>query len=575
MTILLGGVVTAYPVYLAISQPGATMTRFVVAVGQMAMSGILIHISGGRIETHFHIFGSLAFLAFYRDWRVIVLASAVTAADHFMRGIFWPLSLFGTLTASPWRALEHASWVIFEDFFLLRSIGRKLREMKDLAERQTALEAAKGGVEEEVRKQTAELKTEIRMRRGAEALLRQEKDLMRLMFEQVPAILWTTDADSKLTSVTGALGVGTKEQGWGELLESLGPEKLRFESHRRAIAGQSIYFESDKDGRYFQNLVEPLRDSTGGVIGCIGMALDITDRKRTENERTLMEVQLRQAQKLESIGQLAAGIAHEINTPTQFIGDNARFLRDGFRDLSNVLAAYQRALGAVEGEQPTGSALASVRDLERAVDLDFLTAEIPLAIDQTLDGISRVSALVRAMKEFSHPGTTAMTEVDLNTSLANTLTVCRNEWKYVADVVTAYDPLLPAVPAFPGELNQVFLNLIVNAAHAIGEVTKGSGKGTITVSTAQVADWAEVRIIDTGSGIPEEIRGRVFDPFFTTKGVGKGTGQGLAIAWSMVVDKHHGQLFFETECGHGTAFVVRLPLRQVTVPEAVACAVPA
>jgi signal transduction histidine kinase len=166
------------------------------------------------------------------------------------------------------------------------------------------------------------------------------------------------------------------------------------------------------------------------------------------------------------------------------------------------------------------------------------------------------------MKDFSHPGATEKVDVDLNTALANTLTVCRNEWKYVADLVTAYDPALPAVPGFPGELNQVFLNLTVNAAHAIADATKGQGKGTITVSTARVDDWAEVRIADSGTGIPEAIRNRVFDPFFTTKGVGKGTGQGLAISWSMVVDKHHGQLFFETECGRGTAFVVRLPLHR-------------
>ena len=197
-------------------------------------------------------------------------------------------------------------------------------------------------------------------------------------------------------------------------------------------------------------------------------------------------------------------------------------------------------------------------------DLDYLTREIPKAIAQSLEGVGRVANIVRSMKEFSHPGTDELQPVDVNKALECTLTVCRNEWKYVADVVTDLDPRLPLVPCMPGACNQVFLNLIINSAHAIADKQAGNctEKGTITVSTRSDGDWVEIRVADTGTGIPEKHRTKVFDPFFTTKKVGRGTGQGLAIAHSVIVDKHGGTLTFDTEVGHGTTFVVRLPQRR-------------
>jgi signal transduction histidine kinase len=278
------------------------------------------------------------------------------------------------------------------------------------------------------------------------------------------------------------------------------------------------------------------------------------------NRRT-MEAQLREAQKLESIGQLAAGIAHEINTPTQYIGDNVRFLKDAFQDLKNLMANYERLLLAAQGNGPPGEDAEGISATIDKSDLGFLIEEIPKAIDQSLEGVTRVSAIVGAMKEFSHPGTTDKTPLDMNHAIQSTITVSRNEWKYVADMETDFDPSLPLVSCLPGEINQVILNLIVNAAHAIGDVARKGGRqrGTITVRTRRCAEWAEIRIEDTGTGIPVEARTRVFDPFFTTKEVGKGTGQGLAIARSVVVGKHGGSLHFETEEGKGTAFIIRLP----------------
>ncbi len=286
--------------------------------------------------------------------------------------------------------------------------------------------------------------------------------------------------------------------------------------------------------------------------------------RREIGERRLLHAQLVQAQKLESIGQLAAGIAHEINTPIQYIGDNTHFLSDAFGDLRRVLESHERLLTAHKDDALTAEQFAEAEALIAAVDMAYLNDEVPRAVEQTLQGVSHVAHIVRAVKEFSHPGQAKKTPVDLNHAIENTITIARNEWKYVAEVVTDLDASLPPVPCLPGELNQVLLNLLVNAAQAIDEsgAAETGRKGTISVRTRRLDDHAEVRVGDTGGGIAESIRCRIFDPFFTTKPVGKGTGQGLAIAHAVVVKKHGGTITFETEVGRGTTFIIRLPLAE-------------
>ena len=195
------------------------------------------------------------------------------------------------------------------------------------------------------------------------------------------------------------------------------------------------------------------------------------------------------------------------------------------------------------------------------IDTGYLLDEIPKAIDQTLEGVTRVSTIVGAMKEFSHPDIKEKVPLDLNRAISSTITVARNEWKYVAEMETEFDPSLLPVPCLPGEFNQVILNLIINAAHTIADVARNGGPtmGKIKVQTLNCVEWVEIRIQDTGTGIPEEVQNRIFDPFFTTKEIGKGTGQGLAIARSVVITKHGGSIRFETEEGKGTTFIIRLP----------------
>jgi two-component system, NtrC family, sensor kinase len=278
-------------------------------------------------------------------------------------------------------------------------------------------------------------------------------------------------------------------------------------------------------------------------------------RQKETSERALADLhatqaQLLQAQRLEAVGQLAAGIAHEINTPMQYIGDNARFLEKAF-------AEFVAALDTVD--------LDSI-DAGQARKLKMLRERVPRALAGTIDGVESVSRIIQGMREFSHPGTGALSPCDLNQCLNSTANVSRNEWKYVAELELALDPDLPLVPALPQGLNQVFLNIIVNAAHAIGEmeVIKAGAKGKISVRTWADPDWVHVEIADDGPGVPAAIRDRVFDPFFTTKPVGKGTGQGLAIARAIVVDKHHGRLHLTspwTATG-GTCFTVSVPREQ-------------
>jgi PAS domain S-box-containing protein len=318
------------------------------------------------------------------------------------------------------------------------------------------------------------------------------------------------------------------------------------------------------DVRYWRS------DGTEGVIemGCSITRNDQGDHQMTlvgldVTGRRLMQSHLNQAMKLESIGQLAAGVAHEINTPTQFVGDNLHFLQEGFMSLMRVLAAQAAAVDGARNARCTPELLAATSAAVESADLDYLLAEVPKAIAQSLDGVKRVADIVGALKAFSHPDEGDRKSVDLGKALQSTLVVARNEYKYVADVVTDLKPDLPLVPCLPGEINQVFLNLIVNAAHAISDAVRGTlRRGTITVTTARVDDWIEVRIADTGIGIPQAIRARIFDPFFTTKEVGRGTGQGLYIARDIVVSKHGGSVTFESEVGVGTTFIIRLPIQE-------------
>jgi PAS domain S-box-containing protein len=284
-----------------------------------------------------------------------------------------------------------------------------------------------------------------------------------------------------------------------------------------------------------------------------GVMMDITKQVR-------LEAELQQSQKLESVGRLAAGVAHEINTPVQFVTDSVQFIRESVADVTPMVDKLRQLAHETLAGGPCLELARQAVAAEGAMDMAYLSSHVPRALDLALDGLARIATIVRSMKVFAHPDHKDKVLVDLNESIDSTLTIAHAEYKYVAELVKDFGQL-PGVSCYAGDLNQVVLNLVVNAAHAIGDaIAKTDRRGRITVTTRRDGDHVVIAIADTGMGIPASIQECVFDPFFTTKEVGKGTGQGLSLARSVIVDKHHGSLTFDTTPGVGTTFYIRIPI---------------
>jgi PAS domain S-box-containing protein len=374
-------------------------------------------------------------------------------------------------------------------------------------------------------------------------------------------VLWNAEAEDVLgTDAEAVVGLHISQCGidwdWDKLLDGI----IHSRYHNTTTRVDDIGFlRPDGEQRYLGLTVNPLNCDENNILGLTIIGADITDRKK-------MESQLQQSHKMEAIGQLAAGIAHEINTPVQFVGDNTRFFQDSFDDLIQIIKQQQEALAAARSNSLTEELVEKTDQLIEEIDLEYLEEEIPLAIEHSLKGVERIAKIVQAMKIFAHPGMVAKEPVDINREIEKTITITRNEWKYVAELKTDFDESLPLVPCFRAEFNQVILNMIINAAHAIAEKNQDnqSEKGTIQVRTIHEGDHAKICISDTGAGIPENIRHKIFDLFFTTKETGKGTGQGLAISHSVIVEKHKGSLTLESQEGKGTTFNISLPLAAET-----------
>ena len=305
-----------------------------------------------------------------------------------------------------------------------------------------------------------------------------------------------------------------------------------------------------------------IKDLEGGFVNVLPLVVGrAIQQRKLLLEKQRMELELARVQRMEAIGKLAAGIAHEINTPNQYIGDNARFLQSAFHDISGLLDDFDGLLQAAKSGSVSDDLLQGMEARLRRADVGYLKDEIPLALRQSLEGVDHVANIVGAMKEFSHPANIEKQPIDLNHAILGALTMCCSEWKHQAEVVTDLDAELPQVCCLPTDINRMIVNLVVNAAHAIADRHGSDGKmGTITLRTKYDDPWVEIRVEDDGTGISVENRSRVFDLFFTTKEVGRGTGQGLSIVHNIVVDKHGGSIDFETREGGGTTFIVRLPI---------------
>lgn len=410
-----------------------------------------------------------------------------------------------------------------------------------------------------------------RLNETVEARTRHLRDMesqLTNVAQNLPAVLWRVAADDdenlRLMFLHGAVQhvLGDNQPALGasldHLLELFHPDDLgaltdamaELVAGRKPLAMDARLLVAGRSPRWVHLAARP---SGNEIRHFDGILLDVHDRKN-------LETQLLHTQKLESVGQLASGIAHEINSPAQYTRDNVAFVKDALDDLLAVVQAQGDALRQAEQAPLSPAVLQELADLTERADLDFLRNEVPAALEQSLDGIDRISRIVNAMKGFTHPGGDEPETCDLNRLICDTVTIARNEWKYVAKLDLDLDTNMPMVSCHSGELGQVILNLIVNAAHAIGD-SRSEGLGHILLSSRYDAERSrvEIRVCDDGPGVPEALRSRIFDPFFTTKAVGKGTGQGLAIASSVIKDKHKGALTLDDTVTQGASFVISIP----------------
>jgi PAS domain S-box-containing protein len=433
-----------------------------------------------------------------------------------------------------------------------------------------------------------ELEALLAEERSTRRLLQGELDLRNCALDSASTHFMILDVSGRSWKIVYANRPVATDHGY-ELAEVLGQDPVTLtsipdnaEAFRRLRAAVRSGTSSStelvsrrKNGTTFRlgMFLTPVRHTVPGVTYYLAIGADITARLAQESERRRLQeqlynemrerermaIELRLAQKLESVGRLAAGIAHEINTPIQYIGDSVLFLESAHKDLDGLRALCVDGLRRLGQHETVRAELDRVREAEEALDLAFLQQEIPKAFERTMEGVRCVAAIVRAMKEFAHPDSVEQNPADLNHAIQTTLLVAHNEYKYTAQVETCLGEL-PDVMCNVGELNQVFLNLIVNAAHTIAESGKNAETGRITITTETVGTHVEIGVADNGCGIPGENLEKIFDPFFTTKPVGRGTGQGLAITRTIVAEKHSGTIAVHSEVGRGTRFVLRLPV---------------
>ena len=539
--ILLGGAVTSLPVLLGLTQPGRPLTRHTVAVGQMLMSALLIHLTGGRIETHFHVFGSLAILAFYRDWRVLVSATTVVYVDHIVRGLFWPESVYGVASATIWRSLEHAGWVIFEVTFLVISIRKSLSEMQLVAERQARLEALKAGIEQTVSERTADLTRENLERREAEERLRKSQAQLAQAQQIASMGSWEWDlVENKVTWSEETKRLYGRTPGeFGSPMETclewIHPgdlarvNQIMAESVRTRQPFVCEHRVNLPDGaeRVMLSRGEIVLNGQGEPVRMLGVVQDVTEMKRSAEALQRSEEQLRQSQKMEAVGRLAGGVAHDFNNLLTVIG---------------------------------GYCAMSLQSLGPGQPLQKNMLEIQKASE-------RAASLTGQLLAFSRKQVLQPRVLQLNEVVHGMEKMLRRLIGEDVELSTKFDSALGCVKADPGQLEQVIMNLAVNARDAM---PRG---GKLTVTTANVlidhqtkfrnrtldpGRYVMVAVSDNGMGMSDDVKAHLFEPFFTTKGLGKGTGLGLATCHGIIAQSG-GDIHVYSEPNSGTTFKIYFP----------------
>ncbi len=416
-----------------------------------------------------------------------------------------------------------------------------------------------------------------------------EKNKYLTLFESLSSPVILCDEDGKVDNYNNAAGrllLGCDTPGsryYAEQRNDLEPPGLHHELGKMKHKGLDHWeleksYTTPEGDRTYGVRIERMLDVSHKFAGYTILFNDISEtiqwgaqlaeinreQKQLIEDLNSTRQHLVQSEKMAAIGQLASGVAHEINTPIQYIGENIQFMQEAFGDLIDTTKQHLNLLSAVEGGSVSRDLLAQARSQVEEAELDYLFDEIPVAVKQSLDGVAKVSSIVTAMKDFARPGTNDKVDTDLNGAVVSTLQVSANEWKYHAEIETELDPELPLVPVVPSEINQALLNVIVNAAAAIKECeerTNSRDKGRIKIITRKSGDWVVIEISDSGCGIPREIQSKIFDPFFTTRDVGQGKGQGLTVAYLAIVIKHAGEIALLRSSEEGTVFEIRLPIK--------------
>lgn len=678
--VLLGGAIVALPILLIYLSPGKLLTRLTVATSQMLFAALLIHLMGGRLEAHFHVFVSLALLQSYRDSRIFIPAVLVVFIDHLVRGIIWPQSVFGELAVTPWRPFEHAAWLLVEAIALSIQNRRNLAQLFSLATLQCNLAEQCDYLERRVDDRTKELNAakvfQERILDSIEAEIcildsdgtivfvnkpwqefaeQNEGNLQRigcgenylavcesdngLGREQSLAIVqavreiqagsrrkyhWEYSCNSQSeerwfhasitpvildgsealavvhVDVTAVHQARSRAAALAKLVSDspdevfiFGVDTFCFLEANKGACRNLGYTRDELLGMspadikpYYDEmqLRELMADLVDGHVDCLkfetlhqrkdgstyncAVSLHCSYLEGTRvvvafvtdvTETMHLQQQLAQAKKLESIGQLAAGVAHEINTPMQCVFGNVEFLETSFEKLMHVSDKMIELLD--QSDVDWEAERKCLNELREEYRYDYLRKQTPMALQESRDASRQVISVIRAMKIMAHPGSTQKVVSDIHEILSNAATLTRGRWKSVAKVDFDFDPELSSLEVLPAEISQVFLNMIVNAADSITEKLgeEPAELGQITIRTRATGEYARIEFADTGTGMSQEVLEKLFDPFFTTKEVGKGTGQGLSICHNVVVNQHGGKLNVESELGKGSSFVISLP----------------
>jgi signal transduction histidine kinase len=521
----LGAILDAGGLVLVLIPATRSLARFSNAAIQMLWPVVWMTMGVPPAHHAYYIFASLAVLATYRDWRVLAVAMTTVYAQQM-----------GHAVDLPW---EQLGWITVGALILGVGCVRSAREMEDAAQREATLHQTAMTIQHKVENRTRALQAKTEryqaLVENTEAIPFEYDIAERRIVYIAPRAEKLFDATLDEIRAPGFFVERAHPDDAGRVKEQL----ARF-VRGEGIPGESLDYRIVTPQRIVHGRTF-LSTADGNRVR--GLTIDVT-------RQAVLEQELRQAQKLESVGRLAAGVAHEINTPVQFVGDSVDFARNAAIELLTVVEAQRHALA----DAPVTDAVRVAREAYATADVDFLGEELPGALQRALDGVRRIAVIVRSMKVFARQDTAEMTNCDLARAIESTITIATGEYKDVADVRFTHDDL-PPVRCHGGEINQVVLNLLINASQAIAAT---GVRGQIDVELRRRGDDVVISVHDTGPGIPEQARNHVFDHFFTTKPVGTGTGQGLAIAHAIVVDKHHGSLTFDTGPA-GTCFYVRIP----------------